>query len=332
MRHLIILIMLSWIFAGCERLLMKPEPANNAAESFEHMWHTLDTKYSFFTFKRINWDSIYQVYRPQVNNEMTTRELYDLLADLLYELRDGHVNLITPFDYSRNWTWYLNSPQNFNYTNVERNYLGPNHEITGPLRNNFIDSVGYVYYSSFSSGIASSQIDYIVQKYKNMKGLIFDVRDNGGGSTTNVDRLIGRFLDQPRVLSYERFKSGPGHDDFTELYPRTHEPEGDEQFTKPIIVLTNRSSYSASNDFVMKMSAIPHVTILGDTTGGGGGFPYYSELPNGWKFRFSSTQSFTVDNFNVEDGIPPDILVELNKFDEFAGKDTLIEEALKLLQ
>lgn len=322
----------SWAITGCERIALKPEPADDPAGNFEYMWKTLDEKYSFFTFKHINWDSIHQVYSAKVHADMTTRELYDLLADLLFELRDGHVNLFTPFDFSRNWTWYLEHPQNFNYTNIERNYLGDDYEFTGPFRNQFLDSVGYVYYSSFSSGFSDSQLDYVLRKFKDTKGIIFDVRNNGGGNSEYVGRIVSRFLDKTRVLGYERFKTGPGHDDFSDYYPREQEPGGDEQYLKPVIVLTNRSCFSATNDFVMKLSALPNVTLLGDTTGGGGGIPYFSELPNGWKFRFSTTQTFDVDKFNVEYGIPPDVRVDLVKFDELSGKDTLIEEALQLLK
>jgi len=70
------------------------------------------------------------------------------------------------------------------------------------------------------------------------------------------------------------------------------------------------------------------VRTLGDWTGGGGGTPASGELPNGWIVRYSSTQSFTPDGFNIEGGIPPDIKVDLTEADRARGKDTILERAL----
>lgn len=332
MYRLSLLLCFYLTITSCERLLLPKEPDDDPLTNFESMWETIDKKYSFFDYKNINWDSIYAVYRPRVQQGMTNRELYNVLSEMLYVLRDGHVNLITPFDLSRNWTWYLNAPQNFNFTNIERNYLSDRYEISGPLINDFIaDSIGYIYYSSFGRSIGASQLDYVLRKFADTKGILFDVRDNGGGSLSNVTLLLSRFADQRRLAVYNIYKTGPGHSDFSAPFPVYIEPEVEEPFTKPIIILTNRSSYSATNDFVAQMKALPNVTVLGDTTGGGGGLPYYAELPNGWRYRFSSTQTWLPDSFNIENGIPPDVRVDLLPLDEFRGDDTLIEEAIDLL-
>ena len=58
---------------------------------------------------------------------------------------------------------------------------------------------------------------------------------------------------------------------------------------RKVVVLTNRHSYSATNDFVNSMRCFPNVTLVGDKTGGGSGLPFSSELPNGWGVRFSAS-------------------------------------------
>lgn len=79
------------------------------------------------------------------------------------------------------------------------------------------------------------------------------------------------------------------------------------------------------------MKTLPHVTIMGDQTGGGSGLPFNSELPNGWRVRFSASPMLDVDKKHTEYGVLPDIKVELKKGDIEKGKDTLIEEAILFL-
>ncbi len=319
--------------SSCERLLIDRHPADGPVATFDSMWHTIDRKYSYFGLKEINWDMVYDTFRSKVNDEMDSRELFEVLADLLFTLRDGHVNLITSFDVSRNWTWYLNSPPNFDWNVIERNYLGEHYEITGALRNTWLpDTIGYIYYGSFMNNISDGAIDYVIRKFMNAKGIIIDVRNNGGGLILNADKLAGRFTRKRVLYGYERFKTGPGHDDFSDYYERYIEASGDTQYTGKVVVLTNRSSYSASNLFTLQMKSLPNVSIVGDTTGGGGGLPYYAQLPNGWTYRFSSTQLFDSQKRDVELGIAPDVYEFLRAGSLLSGRDDIIERARQIIK
>lgn len=331
MKNIWILLLLLPV-VGCEKVLMEDDPENTPVENFDLLWENVDRRYSFFEFKDIDWDELYEKYRPQVHNEMSQTELFNVMDDMLFELRDGHVNLSSSFNTSRNWDWRLNSPPNFNYDIVERNYLGADHRITGPFRNALIDSVAYIYYGSFSSSVNARHINLLIRDFNNAGKLIFDVRNNGGGSLSNVERIVERFARQSVLSVYRRYKSGPGHNEFGPRIAEYSEPgEDNPVFEGEVVLLTNRGCYSATNEFVQKMRVLPNVTVLGDTTGGGGGLPFHGELPNGWTYRFSTTQTLTPDGINIEDGIEPDILRYMDENDEQNGKDTLIEEALKLL-
>lgn len=318
--------------AGCEKLLLGEDPADEPVENFELFWKTLDEKYAFFTFKEIDWDAVYQEYRPQVYNGMSQIELFGVLSEMIYLLRDGHTSLTSPFDLARNWQWYLDSPVNYNYDIIEREYLGEDHWITGPLQNEWIDSVGYIHYRSFSSGVAGYHLDIVLDRFENAKGLIIDVRNNSGGNTETAERIAARFTEEEVLTQYWLYKNGPGHNDFGEPEAKFLKPHDGPRWNKPVVVITNRKCYSATNDFVLMMDALPNVTLLGDTTGGGGGFPFNAELPNGWQYRFSSSMTIASDGFNVEHGIPPDIQIDMNPADEQEDVDTLIEAALELLQ
>ncbi|HMN90537.1 MAG TPA: S41 family peptidase [Saprospiraceae bacterium] len=300
--------------------------------NFDALWRAVDEGYSFFEFKRINWDSVYTVYRPKVNNNTRALELFNTMSDMLFTLRDGHVNLNAGFNRSRNWEWFLGFPPNYDKNIIERNYWRQQEWYTGPFVHTVLDSVGYVRYGSFSSVFNESHLDLIIARFQNAKGIIIDVRDNGGGFGYLVPLLASRFADQRRLAYTFVVKNGPAHNDFTTPVKVYVEPQGERQFTKPVIILTNRMCYSATNFFVATMKNFPHVRVIGDWTGGGGGTPVSKELPNGWIVRYSSTQSFMPNGFNIEGGIPPDIQVNMTESDRLRNKDTILERALAELK
>ena len=328
------------LLAGCEEVFLET-PAEDPEAIFQETWDFADQEYSFFEFKNIDWDQAYNTYRSQVNANTSEADLFNVLADMLFVLRDGHVNLRSPFDRSRNWEWYLGSPQNFNYSLLERNYFDREEQFVGPFIFKDFGDVGYMYYGSFSFPVEEEDMDYILDRIRDKKGLIIDVRDNGGGAVSNVNRIAGHFVGEDQTVGVFRRRNGPNRNDFSDFFGITLTSQRDDPFTKPIIVLTNRSCYSATNRFVMTMRSLPQVTVLGDTTGGGGGTPSFTELANGWQLRVSNTQSYivvqdTVTNetgiFNIEDGIPPEIRVDLAAIDEANGTDTILEAALRRLR
>ncbi|ADR22141.1 peptidase S41 [Marivirga tractuosa] len=350
-KHILILLIISLGFSSCERLFMKEETEPENAVIFDHLWETVDEKYSFFIDKSIDWDSARDVFRPKAVKARNSIELFNVLADMLFILKDGHVNISAGIDLSRNWDWFLKYPSNFNFDVIERNYLVPSkdYQISGPIHNTIIDSVGYMYYESFSDNVSTSLMDYLVFKFlineregsfelNSLKGpvagLIIDVRNNGGGSISNAFTIANRFADEKIKVADWFYKIGPEHDEFSQAEEKFLEFEGDEEykFDKPIVVLVNRSSYSSANFFASMMSFLPNVTIMGDQTGGGGGLPINNELPNGWRYRFSSTRTLDANGNNIEFGVKPEIAVELDSADLAGGKDRMIEEAINFIK
>lgn len=173
---------------------------------------------------------------------------------------------------------------------------------------------------------------YVLNEFKNHKGLIIDLRNNGGGSLSNTYSIARYFVEEETPVALQRDKKGPGHNDFGDLKTLQLQPAGDLAFTKPVVLLTNRLCYSATNHFVTMMRELPQVTVIGDQTGGGGGIPAYTELSNGWVLRVSSTQLFTLNGDHAENGIPPDIAVNMSAEDKLNNKDTLLEYALSYIR
>ena len=65
--------------------------------------------------------------------------------------------------------------------------------------------------------------------------------------------------------------------------------------------------------------------IVGDRTGGGGGLPFSSELPNGWSVRFSASPTFNAQKEHIEFGVEPDVRLEMTPTDINRMRDTYIE-------
>ncbi len=124
-------------------------------------------------------------------------------------------------------------------------------------------------------------------------------------------------------------KNGPGHEDFHEAQPAYAVPTGSVQYTKKVAVLVDRGSYSATSCFSLGVKALPNTFLVGDTTGGGLGFPRGGQLPNCWLYTFSIARWLTPDGICYENGIPPDVYVILDNNDVDNGIDTVIERAMQ---
>ena len=264
--------------------------------NFEALWKIVDEHYCFFDYKQqeygLDWNTVYSKYKVRVNNNMKTTQLFEVCCDMLGELRDGHVNLTSSMDYGRYWAWHEAYPKNFSDT-LYRHYMGTDYRISSGLNFRILDdNIGYVYCPTFETAIGEGQ--------KTLTG-------------------------------YMQHKTGPGHSDFSEMKAQYLEPSKNLRWNKKVCVLTNRSVFSAANAFAVMMHALPNVTLVGDHTGGGGGMPLNSSLPNGWNVRFSACPLYDKDARHTEFGIAPDVAVNLTAASIAQDKDDIIEKARELL-
>lgn len=303
--------------------------------NFEALWKIINERYCFFDYKRqeygLDWNEVYSKYSRQIDGRMTDDQLFEVLGNMLGELRDGHVNMYAPFDQARYWSWHEDYPSNFSDT-LQRRYLGTDYKIASGIKYRKLDdNIGYMYCGSFASGIGSGNLDEIMMALATCNALIVDVRDNGGGMLTSAEKLAGRFTDEEILVGYMQHKTGTGHNDFSQMEAQTLKPSSGIRWHKPVAVLTNRSVFSAANEFVKYMKCCPNVTVIGDKTGGGAGMPLSSELPNGWAVRFSACPMYDRQKNCTEFGIDPDHSVGLTDEDFAKGMDTIIEYARKVL-
>ena len=308
---------------------------NNPRGNFEALWRIIDEHYCFFDYKQheygLDWNAVYNKYARQFDNQMTEEQTFEVLTNMLGELKDGHVNLYAPFDVGRDWSWKEDYPSHFS-ENVLKLYLGKDYKIAAGMKYRILnDNVAYLRCATFVNDFGAGNLDRILLYFAPCNGLIIDLRENGGGMVTSAETLAARFTNEEVLVGYMQHKTGPGHNDFSPRRQQILKPSKGLRWQKRVVVLTNRGVYSAANEFVKYMKCLPQVTIVGDRTGGGAGLPFSSELPNGWIVRFSACPMYDRDGKDTEFGIAPTHQVGMKPTDQARGRDTLIEYARKLL-
>lgn len=317
---------------GCEKLLMPDDAESSATATFDYMWRQVDERYALFDVKTVDWQQMYDSLRPQVYDGMPGDSLFAVLRKLLNSLDDGHVNLWGNNDVAGSETIYLEryGLKNFDVNSIALTYLRPDHHTTGGLAYNTIadGQVLYIRYASFSNRVSTSQLASVLERYPETKGVVFDIRQNGGGEIQNEWNLMAMLPCGGQLLYSTQMKHGPAHDDFTPQ-SNVYAPENTSHtpFNKHFILLTDRGCYSAASSFALCLKSYTNVVVMGDTTAGGLSIPAGGALPNGWYYRFGVSRTIAPDGINYENGVPPDHVVFLDPAATASLRDNIIDSA-----
>ncbi len=177
-----------WCITLWPGFLAAQTPQNSPENNFEQLWKDFDEYYGQFKVKGVDWDSIYNIYKPMVTNDMTDRDFYNLIISMLTPLNDPHVTLYPTTPELPRWSIDLDSGtkviKDFSYDLVKRKYITKWIRNDGPVQYGIIDkNLGYVHYDNFEIGLKRLRniMNNVVKELKDTNGIIIDIRDNPGG-------------------------------------------------------------------------------------------------------------------------------------------------------
>jgi hypothetical protein len=330
-----------------------PTP-NTPLSNFDVFAQTWAEQYGFFREKKTDWAAVVAANRPRVTDATTPEQLFDIISGMISPLQDAHsyigaqaikksfggarktpsfletrpardsgYALVTP---------YLTKPlQRFCEGRVEFGMLGPD---VGYLRIRGFS--GYTKDGAFETGLAALEagLDSAFANTKGWKGLVIDVRLNGGGADPYGLAIARRLTAAPYTAYVKQARSDPvDASKWTEEQPSVVEPSTRPSFRGPIIELTGVQSISAAETFTQAlMNRKPKIIRVGETTQGVFSDVLGRELPNGWRFGLAN-ERFVTDGKSFDNvGIAPDVAVEsLTPAARATGKDAAVEKALAML-
>lgn len=303
---------------------------------FDRLWSRYDSVYPAFGYKHITpeaWNQQRAVYRPRAAAAKTEEQFIAVVREMLAPLRDLHSWFVDPRG-NVVPTYVPTTLDNFDRDRWERAVREAGYTAHGSAWGEAtIGGYGYLYIGTWNAAkIDASSLDLALARFRDAPGLIIDVRPNAGGSDLSAFAFAGRFTTKPFVASYVQTRNGNAHDDLSAPSPRTVNPRGAWQYTKPVIVIAGRGGFSANESFVAAMRALPQVMVIGDTTGGASGNPGVYPLGNGWSFTVPRWFEYGPDLLPIEwRGVAPSVAVPWSPTAYETERDPLIDTAVGIL-
>ena len=188
-------------------------------------------------------------------------------------------------------------------------------------------NIGYIRLKSFNENSDKQFLKSVKEfekKFK-IKGYVFDLRNNPGGLLTQAINITDFFLDDGEIVSTKGRKISETRKFFAR--------KGDEIKGKPIVVLINNGSASASEIFAGALKDHKRAIILGESSYGKGSVQSIIPLKNGGGIRLTISKYYLPSGKSISEvGVTPDILVE-EEGDDFlinSDKDNQLNYAIKL--
>jgi len=185
------------------------------------------------------------------------------------------------------------------------------------------NDIQYIRLSSFISKNAASEIETILNTTKDKKGYILDLRSNPGGLLTNAIYISDMLLKGGVIVStVDR-----------DRYKMTTRARNAQTSDKPIVVLINKGSASASEILSGALKDNHRATIIGEQSFGKGLVQEINKLPDEAGMNITIQRYLTPSGTDIhKKGITPDIVIELSKENVDAKNDVQLKKAIEVLE
>ncbi len=333
---------------------------NDPIAAFEIFAATFSAHYPFFENRNVDWPWMTKTHRLRVSESTTDEQLANIFADMIAPLGDAHTNIVLDesfvFQSGRPGSAVASYAEFASFlesvTASTARYLGVEIETLGNGLISYADlpdGIGYLRIIAFDGFSDSGRfvddqaeltaaLDEIFanNRIATWRGLIIDIRVNGGGSDELSLQLAGRLTD----VGYRAFAKQARNDavdptKFTAAHVVDVQPSPGNRFTGPVVLLTASLTISASETFTLAtLNRQPAPIRIGGNTQGVFSDVLQRSLPG-------CTVSFCLPNedFVTEDGvsfdrfgIPPDICVPTFSDTELAdGRDTALDTACRVI-
>lgn len=182
------------------------------------------------------------------------------------------------------------------------------------------DNIGYISISQFDRVTANQFKEALKYLEKNSaKGLILDLRDNPGGLLTTVCEIADLLVPEG-IITYIEDKNGK----------RSYEYSKKEYYNKPLVLLVNQNSASASEVLSGAIKDYGVGSLVGETTYGKGVVQNIFKLSDGSGIKVTIAKYFTPNGISIDGvGVEPDYFI---KNDEFSAQDLQLNKGIEIIK
>ncbi|RFP19070.1 MULTISPECIES: S41 family peptidase [unclassified Duganella] len=203
--------------------------------------------------------------------------------------------------------------------------------------------IAYISIDHFENDESVRAFEKAVPDILKAKGLVIDVRRNGGGSSGFGLRILSWLSRQPigSAASYRRDGNAVMRAQVspaifwtpTDFAGDTYKAQHKEVFNGPVAVLTSAQTFSAAEDFAVAFRLMKRGIIVGEATGGSTGQPLFIQLPGGGSARICVKRDVYPDGSAfVGKGVMPDVEVRRTVTSLRAGADPVLDRAVAELR
>ncbi|WP_433543937.1 S41 family peptidase (plasmid) [Streptomyces sp. CA-294286] len=308
-------------------------PAGSPLHTFDVFWSTLHENYPFFRDRGVDWNATRAKYRPQVHPRITDDRLFALLAAMIEPLHDLHTQLRDATGKRGTLNLRPGTPE-VSPESVAAIERATRAQLPATVRSfangrvQYADleqrrGVGYLRITGFlkygSDGEENADADAAVldraldtvftpSRVRALRGLVVDLRFNGGGSDALGIALARRLTDRTYTAYTKSARNDPYDEgSWTRGQPVRVRPAEGARYTGSLAVLTGPLTVSAGETFTQAlMSRSPAPLRIGEPTQGVFSDTMDRALPNGWTLtlpneKYADRSGRTYDGC----GIPP---------------------------